>query len=176
MVRASLSDSDEDSESSDCEQLENGDQGCRENDDLGCRENGVGHDQDTENRSSEEAEEKEYCVEDFDFGVMIGSGRFGKVYVAHEKKSKMKVAIKVINKASISKDMEAQVFHELAIHSIFHHPYIIPVYTCFHNDQSIFTVMEYASSNSLHSVMRAQKFKRYKLTTFPFQTFHSKAN
>uniref|UniRef100_A0A0A9YZI5 Aurora kinase n=1 Tax=Lygus hesperus TaxID=30085 RepID=A0A0A9YZI5_LYGHE len=113
-----------------------------------------------ENKNAREPD-KIWRIEDFKLGQVIGSGRFGKVYVAQEKKSECFVAIKVISKASITDDMRDQVFLEITIHSIFKHPHIIPLYTFFHNEQNIFTVMEYASSNSLHTVMRAQKFKRF---------------
>ncbi|KAF6205858.1 hypothetical protein GE061_020032 [Apolygus lucorum] len=91
------------------------------------------HERKEEEKNARE-KDKIWRIEDFKLGQVIGSGRFGKVYVAQEKKSECLVAIKVISKASITDDMR---------------------------DQNIFTVMEYASSNSLYSVMRAQKFKRF---------------
>ncbi|BES93168.1 serine threonine-protein kinase [Nesidiocoris tenuis] len=105
--------------------------------------------------------QRKWTMDDFELGNVIGCGRFGKVLHAVEKESRIGVAIKVIAKSSIADDMKNQVFHELAVHSLLRHPNIIPLYTFFHNQQSICIVMEYAAGNSLHSLMRKQKYKRF---------------
>jgi serine/threonine protein kinase len=39
---------------------------------------------------------KVYQLDDFEIGRLLGSGKFGKVYLAREKRSKFIVALKVI--------------------------------------------------------------------------------
>lgn len=49
----------------------------------------------------------DWCVDDFDVGQHIGSGKFGRAYIAMEKKSKHVVALKILQKDEIQ---TAQVF------------------------------------------------------------------
>jgi hypothetical protein len=49
----------------------------------------------------------DWCVDDFDVGQHIGTGKFGRAYIAQEKKSKHVVALKILQKDEIQ---TAQVF------------------------------------------------------------------
>lgn len=53
---------------------------------------------------------KSWTLNDFDIGKPLGNGKFGKVYLAREKKSHFIVALKVLFKSQLSK---AQVEHQL---------------------------------------------------------------
>jgi serine/threonine protein kinase len=48
-----------------------------------------------------------WCVDDFDVGQHIGTGKFGRAYMAQEKTSKHVVALKILQKEEIQ---TAQVF------------------------------------------------------------------
>lgn len=55
---------------------------------------------------------------DFEMGCALGRGKFGRVYVAREKKTKFMVAMKVMFKSEIQKDrVERQVLREIEIQS-----------------------------------------------------------
>ena len=51
---------------------------------------------------------RKWCLNDFDIGKPLGNGRFGKVYLAREKKSHFIVALKVLFKSQLDKRIAAQ--------------------------------------------------------------------
>ena len=53
---------------------------------------------------------RKWTLNDFDIGKPLGNGKFGKVYLAREKKSHFIVALKVLYKSQLSK---AGVEHQL---------------------------------------------------------------
>ena len=53
---------------------------------------------------------RKWSLQDFDIGKPLGNGKFGKVYLAREKKSHFIVALKVLYKSQLSK---AHVEHQL---------------------------------------------------------------
>lgn len=53
------------------------------------------------------ARKTDWCVDDFDVGQHIGTGKFGRAYIAQEKTSKHVVALKILQKEEIQ---TAQVF------------------------------------------------------------------
>lgn len=59
---------------------------------------------------------RKWSLEDFDIGKPLGNGKFGKVYLAREKKSHFIVALKVLNKQQLSKaGVEHQLRREIEI-------------------------------------------------------------
>ena len=64
----------------------------------------------TVTRVQEEKPLRKWSLEDFDIGKPLGNGKFGKVYLAREKKSHFIVALKVLFKQQLSK---ASVEHQL---------------------------------------------------------------
>ena len=60
-----------------------------------------------------------WSIDDFEVGAVIGEGRFGKVFVAKEKKSKFLCVLKILQKAQLKKyKLESQVISEIEIHLI----------------------------------------------------------
>jgi serine/threonine protein kinase len=49
--------------------------------------------------AEEEAKDRAWCLDDFSLGKPIGKGKFGNVYLAKERRSKVPVALKVLFKA-----------------------------------------------------------------------------
>jgi serine/threonine protein kinase len=47
------------------------------------------------------ARKKDWCIEDFDVGQHIGTGQFGRAYIAQEKASRHVVALKILQKEEI---------------------------------------------------------------------------
>jgi serine/threonine protein kinase len=59
---------------------------------------------------------RKWSLSDFDIGKPLGNGKFGKVYLAREKKSHFIVALKVLYKAQLSKaGVEHQLRREIEI-------------------------------------------------------------
>lgn len=59
---------------------------------------------------------RKWSLNDFDIGKPLGNGKFGKVYLAREKKSHFIVALKVLYKAQLSKaGVEHQLRREIEI-------------------------------------------------------------
>lgn len=81
--------------------------------------------------TKEERKDK-FCIDDFEIGRPIGTGKFGHVYLARTKKEKIIVALKVISKKQILKNnLEAQFRRELEIHSHLRHENVIEMWGFF---------------------------------------------
>lgn len=105
---------------------------------------------------------KTFAISDFELGSVVGSGKFGRVYVAQEKKTKLLVAVKIIEKEHIKEQiLQTQIFYEIYYHSMLRHPNIIRMYTYFHDSTSLYFILEYACNGSLYKNMRQQKYKRF---------------
>lgn len=62
--------------------------------------------------------EKRWSLQDFDVGRALGKGKFGRVYLAREKKSGYVVALKVLFKAELAENrVEKQLRREIEIQS-----------------------------------------------------------
>jgi serine/threonine protein kinase len=62
--------------------------------------------------------EKRWCLDDFDVGRALGKGKFGRVYLAREKKSGYVVALKVLFKSELAENrVEKQLRREIEIQS-----------------------------------------------------------
>lgn len=60
----------------------------------------------------------EWGKDDFELGVALGKGKFGRVYVAREKKTHFMVAMKVMFKSELQNGrVEKQVLREIEIQS-----------------------------------------------------------
>lgn len=59
-----------------------------------------------------------WSKDDFELGCALGRGKFGRVYVAREKKTHFMVAMKVLFKSEVIKGhVEKKIAHEIEIHS-----------------------------------------------------------
>ena len=70
-------------------------------------------------------EDKLCGVGDYGFLRTIGQGQFGKVKLAVHNKSGVKVAVKIINKASLTEETLRMVKREVHIMKMLRHPNII---------------------------------------------------
>lgn len=115
------------------------------------------------NRSSKMAEDNKkseprrrgWSIADFEIGKPLGRGKFGRVYVAREVKSKYIVALKVIFKEQIDKyNIHHQLKREMEIQTSLSHPNILRLYGWFHDDQRVFMILEYAHGGELFKELR----------------------
>lgn len=103
---------------------------------------------------------KVFTLDDFDIGRPLGSGKFGHVYLARDKKQKFIVALKILYKAQILKNgVENQVRREIEIQTHLRHPNVLRMYTYFHDAKRIFLVLEYAARGEVYKTL--QKCHRF---------------
>ena len=102
---------------------------------------------------------KKWSLDDFEIGRPLGTGKFGRVYLAREKKTKFIVAIKVMYKEKILKQqIQHQVKREIEIQSEIRHQNILKLYGYIHDDQKIYLIMEYARGGELHNLLQSRGY------------------
>lgn len=85
----------------------------------------------------------------------MGQGKFGRVYLAREKKTEIPVAIKQLYKKELYKsNCEIQVLREIEIQSHLDHPYILHLFTWFHDERRVYLVLEFAAHGELYRHMQ----------------------
>ncbi|KAI3691631.1 hypothetical protein L6452_31430 [Arctium lappa] len=102
-----------------------------------------------------ESVKRDWSLEDFEIGKPLGKGKFGRVYLAREAKSKYIVALKVIFKEQIEKyRLQHQLKREMAIQTSLRHPHVLRLYGWFHDAERIFLILEYAHGGELYGELR----------------------
>lgn len=100
-------------------------------------------------------------------------GKFGRVWLAREKKTQFIVAMKILFKSELIKGkVEKQVLRELEIQSRLKHPNILRLYTWFHDERKIFIALEVASEGELYRHLRAapnSRFDEYRSARYTYQ-------
>ncbi|EAY02261.1 AGC family protein kinase [Trichomonas vaginalis G3] len=100
-------------------------------------------------------QQSDWSINDFEIGRPLGTGKFGRVYLAREKKTHFIVAIKVMYKSHLAKaEIEHQVRREIEIQSHLRHPNILRLYGFFYDKAKIYLVMEYAPNGELFKILR----------------------
>ncbi|KAL1548705.1 Serine/threonine-protein kinase Aurora-3 [Salvia divinorum] len=98
---------------------------------------------------------RQWSLADFDVGKPLGKGKFGRVYLAREIKSKYIVALKVIFKEQIEKyGLQHQLRREMEIQTALRHPNVLRLHGWFHDDERIFLILEYAHGGELYRELR----------------------
>lgn len=96
-----------------------------------------------------------WSIDDFDVGDVIGEGRFGKVFVAREKKSHFICVLKIIRKSLLKKhNLENQMISEIELHASFNHPNILRLFGYFFDDERIMMILEYAPKGTLSDLLK----------------------
>jgi len=99
--------------------------------------------------------EKSWRKDDFEVHHKLGEGRFATVYLATEKASKVKVALKAIRKKfAINNDFVHQLRREVEIQYRLRHPNIIRLYGYFQDINYVYLVQELAEGGSLFSCLQ----------------------
>ncbi|RUS18633.1 kinase-like domain-containing protein [Endogone sp. FLAS-F59071] len=90
----------------------------------------------------------------------LGKGNFGKVYLAEHRESKLKVAIKMVDKHSVNNNEQMEnAFNEKKISetiSRFQHDAIAKVYEVIQDDDHIWIIMEFYEGGELFEKVEAQ--------------------
>ncbi|XP_074273166.1 serine/threonine-protein kinase Aurora-3-like isoform X2 [Silene latifolia] len=102
---------------------------------------------------------RNWSLADFEIGKPLGKGKFGRVYLAREIKSKYIVAIKVIFKEQIEKyKLHHQMRREMEIQMSLRHPNVLRLFGWFHDSDRIFLILEYAFGGELYKELRRSGF------------------
>ncbi|XP_071687972.1 serine/threonine-protein kinase Aurora-3-like [Rutidosis leptorrhynchoides] len=104
---------------------------------------------------SSKSSKRNWSIDDFEIGRPLGKGKFGRVYLARESKSKYIVALKVIFKEQIEKyRLQHQLKREMVIQTSLRHPHVLRLYGWFHDAERIFMILEYAHGGELYGELR----------------------
>jgi len=96
-----------------------------------------------------------FSLNSFEIGRPLGSGKFGKVYLAREKKNKYVVALKILWKEQLQKhNVEHQLRREIEIQSHLRHPNILRLYGYFYDEKRVFLILEFAAQGELYKHLR----------------------
>ncbi|KAH7860076.1 hypothetical protein Vadar_008891 [Vaccinium darrowii] len=105
--------------------------------------------------SSKRQSQKQWSLQDFEIGKPLGKGKFGRVYLAREIKSKFIVALKVIFKEQIEKyKLHHQLRREMEIQTGLRHPNVLRLYGWFQDDERICLILEYAHGGEIYRQLR----------------------
>ncbi|OUZ99490.1 Protein kinase domain [Macleaya cordata] len=111
--------------------------------------------QDPHQKKEENPPQKQWSMQNFEVGRPLGKGKFGRVYLAREKKSKYVVALKVIFRQQIEKyNLLHQLRREMEIQSNLNHPNVLRLFGWFGDDERIFLILEYAHRGELYRLLR----------------------
>ena len=109
-------------------------------------------------QASAAKELRKWSLSDFDIGKPLGNGKFGKVYLAREKKSHFIVALKVLYKSQLSKaNVEHQLRREIEIQAHLRHPNILRLYGYFYDQTRIYLILEFAAKGELYKELQKNK-------------------
>ena len=101
---------------------------------------------------------RKWSLKDFDIGKPLGNGKFGKVFLAREKKSHFIVALKVLYKEQLTKaGVEHQLRREIEIQAHLRHPNILRLYGYFYDDTRIYLILEFAAKGELYKELQKNK-------------------
>ncbi|KAF4689311.1 Serine/threonine-protein kinase plk1, partial [Perkinsus olseni] len=94
----------------------------------------------------------------YEKGRFLGKGGFAKVYEYTEQKTGQKVAIKAVQKASLTKQKaKAKLQSEIAIHRSLKHPRIVRYLSHFEDSNCVYIVMELCAHATLNEIHKRQK-------------------
>ncbi|MES1902204.1 MAG: hypothetical protein MHPSP_000725 [Paramarteilia canceri] len=92
--------------------------------------------------------ENKFTMDDFDVSKPLGTGQFGKVYLARHSKSKFIIALKC--------GTENQIRREIEIQTHLRHENIIRMYGFFTDARRVYLLLEYAPNGELYSKLKEQ--------------------
>ncbi len=104
--------------------------------------------------------DKGWSLKDFDVGKALGKGKFGRVYLAREKRSGYIVALKILFKSELQQHkVEKQLRREIEIQSHLRHRNILRLYGYFHDSKRVYLILEFAAQGELYKQLR--KYGRF---------------
>ncbi|KAK1908548.1 hypothetical protein P3342_009398 [Pyrenophora teres f. teres] len=102
------------------------------------------------------------AARDFEVGATLGRGKFGRVYLARHLATNYICALKITSKVQASTQEEEKLIRrELEIHQNLAHKNILKLLGWFHDEKSIYLVLEFAAGGSLYSRLKKQPKSRF---------------
>lgn len=96
-----------------------------------------------------------FSLADIDVGKRLGSGKFGAVYVARERRTGFIFALKVLDKNQLIKHrVEHQLRREIEIQSHCRHVNILRLYSYFHDEKRVYLMLEMAPGGELYALLQ----------------------
>jgi serine/threonine protein kinase len=108
-------------------------------------------------KNAENFESRRWTLDDFEIGRPLGTGKFGRVYLAREKATQFIVALKVLEKSQLHKAGRDLLRREIEIQSHLRHPNILRLYGYFYDQVRVYIILEYAANGELFKILREQK-------------------
>jgi len=101
-------------------------------------------------------------LDDFELGQCIGSGTFGRVLLARERRSGTVVVLKAMKKRRIERlRVQRHVAHEIEIQAHLRHPNILQLFGFFWDATHIFMIVERARNGDLGQMLQKQPGQRF---------------
>jgi protein kinase A len=98
---------------------------------------------------------KRLKLEDFDLGTTLGTGSFGRVRVAKDKRTDSYVAVKIMKKAEIIKMKQVDhIMNENNILAVIDHPFIISMEGFTQDDRYLYLVIEFVRGGEMFTYLR----------------------
>ncbi len=98
---------------------------------------------------------KKLVLSDFEQGATLGTGSFGRVKIAKNKKNGNYVALKCMKKLDIIKAKQTDhIMNEVKILGMISHPFIIDFYGFTQDDRHIFLSIELVNGGELFTYLR----------------------
>ena len=99
----------------------------------------------------------DWSIKDFQIGMKVGSGGFGKVYLARTRKDHFICAIKMLPLNSLKNPKAAKlVMREIEIQSSLSHKNIVQLYGFFSDNKNFYIITEYLPDGDLFSHLNRQ--------------------
>lgn len=100
---------------------------------------------------------EEWSLKDFEIGRPLGKGRFGRVYLAREIKSKFICVLKTISMNLIKSGAQIQLIaREVEINSQLNHENTLKMYGYFSDKDRFYLILEFANQGDLYGIMISQ--------------------
>ena len=125
------------------------------------------HDKDKEKEKEKETKEipvqdkggdgkvRQIKLSDYDMGETLGTGSFGRVKIAKDKKTGEYVAMKIMKKAEILKSKQADhISNEIKILSMIDHPFVITFGGFTQDDRNLYLALELINGGELFTYLR----------------------
>lgn len=98
-------------------------------------------------------------VSDFTFGKPLGKGKFGNVYYAKQKSTNHPIALKVLFKSQINNEIIFKMLkREIEIQYRLKHESINQLYSYFHDQKSIYLILEYAEHGEFYKYLSKNRY------------------
>merc|ERR1719487_2060820 len=99
-----------------------------------------------------------YTLADLDVGMRLGSGKFGSVYVARDRRSGFVFALKVLHKSQLIRHkVEHQLRREIEIQAHLRHVNILNLYTYFFDKHRVYLMLELAPGGELYQLLQQRQ-------------------